>query len=388
MLGIPTRSDVTDKKYQGSVLAEKVRTSLDDSKWPSSNAFIHNHVVGSRRRDLDPSFVLAHYLSRINSYRESLEKATSLGLVTPKVSMTSSSHPNEESYFDGRSLKSKVRKRKRSIEERLVVVIPVKKPFKHDKRDGFRIEFDPSELVLYELNEYGGALRGAFESSANRRAQLRRMRGVIDEFDDSAHKELFSHSLIDVFKPEGSFSIEGREGTEAYKLKQRYQEVADRSDVYLRFDEFYVVAKKQNGETCIPAQVLLNQTNPLTSGNLWNRQSIRDNLSDFVNTNGRFVFNGVEYTPKFSKKGGVDSYTTSSNALKELVNILGIPAINGQAITPYRWATEEVDLVRRHREGDLSATESLLEKYSGWGSSEHKSTKRDKLDHVGYVLKR
>jgi hypothetical protein len=387
MLGIPTRSDVADKKYRESVIAERVRGSLDGFNWPTSTVFIHNHVVGSKRGDLDPSFVLAHYNGRINLFRENLERAASLGLILPKGESTSTSHPNEQPYFDGRANKSKIRKRRRGIEERLVVVKPVKKWFKHDERDGFKIKFDPRELAEYELTGYEAALREAFESSTNPKTQLKRMRKVIEEFDDSAHKELLSHGLIDSFKPEWPFSIEGRKGTEAYKLKQEYQEVADRSDIYLRFDEFYVVIRKQNGETCIPSQVLLDQTNPLTSGDLWHRQFIRDEVSALVGAKKGFVFNGIEYHPQSSTEGRIDTYTASGSVSSELVNILGVQTINEQMIIPTEWAIKEIDLVRRHREGDLTATESFLEKYSGWGSSEHASTKKDKLEHVNYVLK-
>ena len=387
MLGIPTRSDVTDKKYRESVAAEELRGNLSSFNWPTSSVFIHNHVVGSKRGDLDPSFVLTHYNGRINLFMDNLERAASLGLILLKGKSTSTSHPNEEPYFDGRTNKSKIRKRKKGIEERLVVVTPVKKPFKHDERDGFKIEFDPSELAAYELVVYEAALREAFESSTNPRAQLGRMGKVIEKFDDSAHKELLSNGLIDTFKPEWPFSIEGKKGTEAHKLKQQYQEVADRSDIYLRFDEFYVIIKKQNVETFIPSQVLLDQTNPLTFGDLWHRQSTRDEISALVTDKGRFVFNGVEYSPQSSAEGRIDSYTAFGSVPSELVNILGVQTINEQIIIPNKWAIEEIDLVRRHREGDLTATESFLEKYSGWGSSEHKSTKRDKLDHVNYVLK-
>src|SRR3989304_4427029 len=326
MLGIPTRSDVADPEYQRAVAAEDLRRKLEGFSWPTSTVFIHNHMLDPRKYQ-DSQLVLDHYISQINEYRQNLERGIDLGIVsTEREPYTSTSHPNDEHYTDGRTMKSHVRKKKMGIDDRLVVVTPVKKPFKHDDRDGFKIEFSPSGLAFYELEQYEAALRKAFESSSFKGGQLKRMRKVIEIFDDSANKELVSHNLVDPFNPEWPSSIEGRKGTEAYRLHQENKRVAKESNLYLRFDEFYVVVKLgEHTQSMTPAEVLLDQRNPLTSLGLWLRQGLRDEINGLVDVKDGFVFNGVLYAAK------PGSYAVSEgNALQELVNVFGLPATNGE----------------------------------------------------------
>ncbi len=388
MFGIPTRSDVKNEKYQRAVIAEGLRRRLDEFSWPTSTCFIHNHVVGSEPTDLEPAFVLEHYIGCISRFREDLAKAASLGLVLPKIETISTAHPNQELYVYGPINTPMARTRKRGIAKKLVVVTPVKKPFEHDERDGFNIRYAPAELAEHELAEYETALKQAARSSMDPRKQLERMKGVIEKFDNSAHKELLSHGLVDSFNPEWPCSIEERILTKAHRLKKQNQRIAGASDIYLRFDEVYVVTKGQNVESRIPAQVLLDQSDPLTSSQLWHRQSIRDCIDRKVKDKGEFVFNGIKYTPQLTEGDKVDSYTASGSVPTEFTNILGIQTTNGKTTTPEEWAREEIKLARQYRQGDSAAASSFLEKYSGWGSGEHVSTRAEKLEHVAYVLNR
>lgn len=384
MLGIPTRSDVADPKYQRAVAAEDLRSKLEGFSWPTSTVFIHNHML--HPGSWDPEFVLNQYISQINNYRQNLEMGIAIGIVSTETEPhTSTAHPNYEYSMDGRTLKPLVRKRSMGIDDKLVIVTPVKKPFKHDPRDGFKIVYCPSGLAYHELEQYEAALKAAFASSSLKWRQLKRMRKVIEGFDKGAHKDLLSHSLVDPFNPPWPSSLEDKRGTEAYEKSRENKRIATLSDAYLRFDEFYVVFQKgKHVQSMIPAGALLNQVNPLNSNGFWNRQSIRDEVDGFMNTNGGFIFNGIPHT----RRGNFYYVSGGAAPLKELVNVLGVPATNGQTIMPDEWAVQEVDMVRRARAGETEALHDFLDRYSGWGSDARTSSKKEKLDHVIYVLKR
>jgi len=410
MLGIPTRSDVQDEEYRRSVVAEELRRDLHEFSWPTSTVFIHNHMNPHRSRgeDLDPSFVLEHYLAGIESYRQDLERGVSLGIVfSNRKKIKSSHHPNEYPYYDGRTDRSGTGTRKMALDERLVGVTDLRKPkafrfrdlFKLRRKEGiqfkrveynFEIEFNPRDLAFSELAEYEKALRVASQTGGTDKEKLRRMKLVIEQFDDSANKRLlFPFSLVDSYNPKWPSTLERKAGTEANRLATENRRIADISDIFLRFDEHYIAMKmsKTSGHY-IPAGILLNQDNPLTASNLSGRQVFRDNISHLLNRRPSFIFNGVEYVP-LNSSGGVDSYLTIDDITpKQLVNILGVPVIGGKRIVPDEWASDEVDLVRRYREGDSSAANTFLERYSGLDIGYSRETPTsEKLEHLKYVLK-
>ena len=251
--------------------------------------------------------------------------------------------------------------------------------------DGFKITFNPAQLAEKEMKEYETELRQAYESLKNPREQLERMQEVIERFGESANKELLSHGIINPFNPEWAWTMEDRKGTKAHKLKQQYKEIAERSDIHLRFDEFYLIMKVLNTETTrvehmIPAKILLDQSNPLTAYSLLFRQSVRDGIAEIVGVKGRFVFNRTEYTPQ---DAGI--YKASGEVPQEFANILGVLTINRQRTEPAEWARQETELVRKYRQGERVA-DDFFAKYTGWGSSEYKSTREDKLTHLDHAL--
>ncbi len=397
MLGIPTRSDVKDSKYQRSVLAERMRDNL--SRWPTID-LVYNHIIDvayyvkikfslnervllnlyktennparlalkiigvSEEKInpyLNPESILNEYLSRIKEYRENLNIAEKEDLAQTTVIIKTNAHPNKNYYYDGEDNKNKVEEKKREFEKNLVSCEPYKVHFNQKDEDGFKVSFDPVKLARFELDAYEKALKETSVYSVPY-LQLFAMGEIIKTFDDSANKDLFDREIINSFNPEWPQGLEAKVGEEAYMLHEEYKNIAKRSDIYLRFDESYIEVKKtKNTGSSISSEILFKNEDPLTFYSLGLRQSLRDNIDFLIKRNAKFVFNGATYTPLGYPN--IKSYSSLDSIIEHnLVNILGVPIHSPKTLFPEAWAQKEVELVKKYRAGEKVA-KIFIERY-------------------------
>lgn len=394
MLGIPTRSDVQNSEYQSTVEVEGLRRELEISRWPTSSHFLHNHVVGAKRKKeqeggnplnyLNPRLVLDHYKDRIRGYRDALDVAEQNEYTRPYGKLSTNTDINFDQFSDSKAI------RRRPFEESLVTLDTPFNSMQNDSSEStnaetkyhFNYSWIPLQLARFELDEYEGQLIDAYTSSSKPNIQIKNIWEVNQIFDGSANKNLIGDSVLaDFMRPD---SIEITKETEAYELREQNKKIAEASDIYLRFDEFYIVVNGNGRQHLIPSSVLLDEDVILTSGNLYHRQSLRREISNLVDHMDEFIFNGTTYSLDRSKQ----IFHSVGEVIKPLVNILGIPVSdrNGFIEHPDAWAIRELELIKQYRTEKEEIVAIIMQEYEGFENRGGISTQQEKLFNLEHAI--
>ena len=449
MLGIPTRSNVHDEKYQHSVYIERLRSVLGSSHWPTSTILIHNHVnnavrhVGANVLELteklykgetdrgakevepilNPQLVLDYYLTAIQAFERNLEEARphidkadynikssrpsdNEDLLSTLVQIEDCSEdwmqPTEQALASQKPTVSRWQFWKNAIQCEASVV----------RVAGRKYSYNPYELAKAELIDYRVELEKAFNSSPAKLLQIRAMWRVIKRFDESPNKRLVEHIVgMLTYSTERPSHWELCEpSSEAYKLYEENKRRAAISDLSLRFDEWCWCISNW----MIPFDGMFSEP-LLTHGKLWNRNHIRDLVAKAElnhNANGQglvVIINGVTYQRTY-----VDlqftSYRASGDSCQEIANLLAMPiqASNG-SFQPEEWAKQEATLIREYRSLSINSViqkgkersksddallipqpgvvGKILSLYQGFGHGHGIETDQEKAAHVLCTLR-
>ena len=449
MLGIPTRSNVHDEKYQHSVYIERLRSVLGSSHWPTSTILIHNHVnnavrhVGANVLELteklykgetdrgakevepilDPQLVLDYYLTAIQAFERNLEEARphidkadysikssrpsdNEDLLSTLVHVEDCSEdwmqPTEQALASQKSTASRWQFRKNPIQSKASVVRVM----------GRKYSYNPYELAKAELIDYKAELEKAFTSSSVKLLQIRAMWSVINRSNESPNKRLVEHiDVILTHSTEWPSHWEWQEpSSEAYKLYEENKRLVAISDLSLRFDEWCWCISNW----MIPFDGMFSEP-LLTHGKLWNRNHIRDLVAKAElnhNANGQglvVIINGVTYQRTY-----IDSrftgYIASGDSYQEIANLLAMPIhASNNSFQPEEWAKQESALIREYKSlpinfviqkgKERSKTDDallipqpgvvgiILSLYQGFGHGHGVETDQEKAAHVLYTLR-
>ncbi len=430
MLGIPTKSDVKDKRYKKSLEAELFKEKIDFFRWPTSSCFLHNHVNSALRHakedvfqaediykegekasdsvanNLNPAIVLDYYLNGINNFRTALEEVNSskYGKQINRENWTKTTHnANKNFYYDGRLERNCERAKKRKLVD-IVKSSECHMDVCGKKEKGIMYSYNPYKVAMLELSDMEKELRESFNSSQNPTERIHKMWLVIDKFDDSANKSLIE-GMFNPFSYEWPFSIEYKKRTEANKLRNVNDEIGKKSDMYVRFDEFYLMAKynDKGHEALLSLDAITDENKRATQGSLWHRQHMRDFIERKVEDKGSVVFNGVEYKAKYKElipvhekprsMQAISHFVVEKEPVQEFVNLLGREVLyaSGNKILGYyhpeEWAAKEIGLVSIFRNGDRKVADEFFRIYRGF-DDDPLSTYDEKIEILLYTLKR
>ncbi len=430
MLGIPTRSDVKDKRYKKSLEAELFKKKIDFFCWPTSSCFLHNHVNSALRHakedvfqaediykkgekasdsvtnNLNPAIVLDYYLNGINNFRTALEEVNSseYGKYINRENWIKTTHDaNKNFYYDGRLERNCERAKKRKLVD-IVKSSECRMDVCGKKEKGIMYIYNPYQVAMLELSDMEKELKEAFNSSQDPPERIYNIWLVIDKFDDSANKSLIE-GISSFYFYDWPFSIEHKKGTEANKLRNVNEEIGKKSDMYIRFNEFYLIAKYNDigHEALLPLYSITDERERKTQHGLGLRQHMRDFIERKVENKGSIVFNSVEYKAEYKElipmhekprsMQAVSHFVAEKEPVQEFVNLLGHEVLytKGDKILshyrPEEWAAKEIGLVSIFRNGDRKVADEFFKIYRGF-DDDHISTNDEKVELLSYTLKR
>ena len=409
MLGIPSRTDAVAiaPDYAEAVAAEELNERLGRFEGVFSNIFPHNHVAEAYRDTgyiekfmramsswsahslqpkkvpravnvlLKPELVWHHYLSAIQSFKETLAEAQDLLDHEAEVVVQS---PNHERYA---GLYPMV-----EFEECVADYVFVGNGMQlaPGKGKGWKYTFNPFELALAVLSEFERAILGFYDLEVSKIEKIMAMKKIADDFQENANYRIASGAMCrSVSMP---FSLEHQKGHPAWKLRLQNKNVGAGSDLYLRFDEVYFVTQTPAGEAAIPATGVLDAGSRMVYHSLSNRVMLRHAIYSALEDRGRVVINGVAYERALIPvKGEVSKgFIADGQSYQELANLLGEPVqqANGVLLLPEAWAAEEVQLVKAFLTSQHpDVADTLLERYE-LDTSSGNPTREKALGQLAY----
>lgn len=405
--GIPTRSDVKDPEYHEILRLEELNEKIQEWRWPTSSTFLHNHVVaalrfagedplkaeqvykggeykGDFREFLNPQTVLDYSLQALSGYEQALTEARPY---IPRL---------EKEDYDIETTVRYPKPLPEGVREEKIIL----KWYREGKEKGWRYTFKPWGLISRELTSLREDLEEALDTEENPIKQIQVLWQVLDSHDRSLVKELASGALrIPLEKT--SYAMERDKRTETGRLHSLNAQIAAESDVYVRFDEIYLVQKRR-GKVIIqsPLQGIVDPERRFDSGGLWIRSGVRDYLGEQFTKERRIVFNGIEIVEDGLAKVGEGGYTfglkTSQESPLWIINLIAKPVeINGEVRMPEEWAVRERDMVNEYRGLVLEkalqikpvhpVVEKLLSTYEGY--RRELTRPEEQLDHLLYALR-
>lgn len=414
--GIPTRSDVRNAEYHEILRLEELNEKIREQRWPTSTIFLHNHVAGALRfvgedplkaeqvyksgeyrpglitklkgkpnfrEFLNPQGVLDDSLQALSKYEQALAEAR------PYIPHLEKEDYTIETTARYSELPEGVKEEKTTL-----------KWYGNGKEKGWRYTFKPWDLVSRELTSLRKDLEKVLETEDDPIKQIQLLWEALDSHGNSPAKRLAGGALrIPLEKT--SYQMEHDQKTEAGQLHAFNEQVAAGSDIYVRFDEIYLVQKRGSERILSsPFRNIIDPEEIFTSGGLWVRTGIRDYLREQFMKERRVVFNGIEVAESGLSQVGKGLYEPGLKASQELpqwiVNLIAKPIeVNGKILTPENWIIREREMVNDYRNLSLKdslrteplhpAVKILLFAYKGF--QRELTTSGEWLDHLFYSLR-
>lgn len=297
MYNIPTQSEVLDPEYRRSFDIEETEWDLSFfslfSDCYAKNSMMNIIGIFREGETVDSKPIQEKYIQVAEEFKEKLSEARKKGyLVDRVIESWSSVHPNIVSAYNCRIEKQVQRTRRRTLDEDLVLVTSMTKAEIEERfKNGTCLIFEPvnysynpTELAISEVGKYIEVLKQT--NSCMSICQLYKIKDVANLFHDNANLILFEHNLFETF--DHPFSIEYKAGTEANKLRLKHEEIAKKSDAYLRFDEKYFIVKiNKNGEAMFPFASMFNDEDY--------RKFALDYIKKIVDRRGKIIINGKPF---------------------------------------------------------------------------------------------
>lgn len=193
-------------------------------------------------------------------------------------------------------------------------------------------------------------------------------------------------ALSYLLKIDGSaspFFMEADKNSPINVFYQQNKQIAESSDISIRFDESYFMLRGDNSVMQIPTSSIFDENERYMYYNLSHRTAIRDYINLKMSEKRVVVINGVSYCS--AQFEGRDCLETKSESYQEIANLTGMLIINTkQPIFPNEWATREVELINLYRLGG-SAIDTILSVYD-MGTFNGFPTKCKQIEQVEYSL--
>lgn len=399
--GIPSRSDVKNPVYQEAIRLEELNERIGDFRWPTSTTFLHNHVVavlrlagenvfkasriyetgdyrillpwkrGEARRFkqlLDPKLVLETSLGSVGQYREAIFEAE-----------THLSHMKDDDHFI--ETNHQLRNLPQGIKEEKVTLT-----WKEDT-SGWRYTYNPWGLLTQELDSLEAELRASVDSEEHPVKQIHKLWSVISTHDEGTVKRLLSGSLR-IRVERSSYAFEHDSKTEAGLLYQANQRVAAESDIYLRFDEAYLVLESLH----VPFQEISGEEHQASQFGLFARTMARDYMESKLEEKGSLVVNGLNVQREHNR------ILSSSEIPLWLLDLFAQPvSVNGKVLHPEEWAIKEKEMDSAYRR--LTVEDAIrvplkpdvariLDTYTGFESHGGITSDKGRVNDLLYTLRR
>jgi len=381
MLGIPTQSDVKDENYQKAVRVENLEKAILKSQWPTNphtaeahcreKDVVRLHTVARRTNpSLDAQGLLDQYLNTITACRATLDEADREGFLQTQAHIQTGQHltfieEDTHGWLQRKIDTFRGRPTPGAADANLITVQENGKGYSafSGEYTNWSYRFNPRTLAYRELELFENAMREAY---ANGKDDIERVLGLYDtakRFDNREQKHFVDMTLFPYVG--WPWSMEGEEGTEAWRLRKEHDRIARESDIHLQFDEsdFYIKTDERGRYIAAKASDILSPT--LTVEGLSARTIVRDGIEHAIELKTEVVLNGVRY-----RRDGVDSYVTDQEAPSSIADIFGAPVRTPQGyLAPQEELRDERELVQQYR-ATLLTTDTILAQYSGFGFKE------------------
>jgi hypothetical protein len=345
MLGIPTRSDVTDPEYLPILKKYNLLSQLPGHDNVFLNSFLYNHVS--------------------HAYRQSGEELTRTERHNKFIS------PVSENILELLNPQGVFQYYINDIDKILKTVNIVESALDQNKR----------YQLLQLLSSLKTDLSEAYNSSTRPEIQLTNMWNVFEKYEKVRILHNIHTDAINLNRELRDLELHKPEVNTLYA---KNLQIRSKSDVHLTFNESFIDCHFFPGFYGIPTDgTLFNVDKYLREyTGLYSRISIRDFIEFIIGgSNGRVRINGVEYN---SHNGML---LTSVDPFQEIVNIIAIPVrFAGKTIEPEQWVIKENQMVKDFRNGVIGPDE-VLSQYVGFGNPLTDSENKI-LDYVKHTFEK
>jgi len=356
--GIPTRFDVKDPRYQEVVKLEELNERIEEFFWPTSTGF-SNDIEG-----------VSDYLENASRYKEAILEAE------PYLS-----HLKKDNYSFETSSKKEILPE--GVKEEKITL----KWFQNNP--GWKYTFNPWKLLTRELDSLEADLQTLQVAMMSRKSsiwQIRKLRSVVKAHDENGVKDFVSEASLQIEIKKDTHDFEDDTRTEAGRRNQINKQIAERSDMYVRFDGSYLDGKVDRGLHCFPFEYISDPKHQLSRDGLRTRTEVRDFIEKNLKAKGEIVINGVTIK---EEKGRIVS---DSPVLLWVINLFAQPILSGgKVLEPEEWAIKEREMVDDYRA--LTPTEArqiphpsvakILTSYNDFGTLSNK----EKIADLRWCLK-
>ncbi len=441
MLGIPTRSDAAsaNQDYANAIALEKLNDKLRHLREVFSPVFPSNHVAEAYRdsgnielfpdevrnlkprkmrytgqfirgmlyglglpvpakipkgadRLLKPELVYDCYIRLIDGYLPVIEEARPFLDHDGTHEMTHGDDKSLQGLYDIVQ-----------VERCATDYVPYSTPdscgmkYAEGQGKGWRYSYNPYELAMRMLKDFRAQIQTAYEYEPTKLEKIVSMMTIAKTMVDGDNYRLLESDLWISRSTPWPSSIEWQEGHPVHEMYEANKVAAERSDLKLRFDEYYFLVDTKSSEPgvthsqlMLPAVYLLDSSKRFQSYALSSRTTMRELVRQVLDLHdGAIVINGVAYQRGQVAIGNstVSGFFANGPVFQEFVNLLDSVVVqpDGTVFEPELWSKTEIVLVDAYKSGDMNAAMELIRLYDCDTSNGNPSIEKQ-LDQLRYSL--